>query len=236
MDLASRDPAGSDEAGSGEVAAPDETMTATAPEDDARLDEGGSDELGTDARLGSCPGTRPLHRPKRRTRAPLVVDTVDYDDEGEMVIAGTAEPEADLHVYIDDKHVGDRRDHRGRATGSLNRMKRSSPGSYTLRVDQNRSRRGVVLGPHRDSPWLGPGPSCSRWAMPSWWCSQGNSLWRNRPAHAGWRHPLHRDLRGQQQPDPGSGAHLSRPESSRFQVSTEAGVAGGQLKPRRATT
>ena len=174
MDLASRDPAGSDEAGSGEAAAPDETMTATAATDDARLDEGGSDEPGTDAASESA-GDAPAASSEEEDKGSLTLETLEYDDEGDMTFRGTSEPEADLHVYIDERHVGTVESD---AAGDweLDPDETVEPGSYTLRVDQI-DPAGVVLA-RIETPLVRARPELLTLGDAIVVVQPGNSLWR----------------------------------------------------------
>jgi nucleoid-associated protein YgaU len=68
-----------------------------------------------------------------RTR-PLAIEAVDYDEEGHVIISGTAEPDARLHVYIENRFAG-----AGVADGSgrwrLVPGGALEPGLHTLRVD-----------------------------------------------------------------------------------------------------
>ena len=101
------------------------------------------------------------------------MDTVDYGEEGEMTIAGKAEPEADLNVYIDEEHVGTvESDDTG--DWEVTPEEEVEPGSYTLRIDQV-DPAGVVLARIETPAGSRPGPSCSCWAMPSWWCSRATA-------------------------------------------------------------
>ncbi|MCY4405164.1 MAG: Ig-like domain-containing protein, partial [Rhodospirillaceae bacterium] len=174
MDLASRDPAGSDEAGSGEAAAPDETMTDTAPTDDARLEEDGSDESGADAASESA-GDAPAAPSEDEDQGPLAVDAVDYDDKGDITITGKSEPEADLHVYLDERHVGTVESD---AAGEweLDPDETVEPGSYTLRVDQI-DPAGVVLA-RIETPLVRARPELLTLGDAIVVVQPGNSLWR----------------------------------------------------------
>ncbi len=64
----------------------------------------------------------------------LVLSSVDYDDEGNVIFAGEAEPGAAVRVYVGDRSVGaTRADEDG--NWSLQPRQAIAPGLYTLRVD-----------------------------------------------------------------------------------------------------
>jgi LysM domain/Bacterial Ig domain len=65
----------------------------------------------------------------------LVLEAVDYDENGNVIISGVTEPNTTVRVYLNDKPIGDARaDADGRwelrANGSV------EPGTYTMRIDQ----------------------------------------------------------------------------------------------------
>ena len=105
----------------------------------------------------------------------LAVDTVDYDDEGDMVIAGTAEPDADLQVYLDDEHVGTvESDEQGE--WELDPGEEVEPGSHVLRVDQV-DPAGVVLA-RIETPLVRAQPQLLTFGDAIVVVQPGNSLWR----------------------------------------------------------
>src|SRR3546814_2473022 len=64
----------------------------------------------------------------------VAVDVIDYDDKGEVVFSGRADPGARVEVFIDDEKVGDTgADAEGRWT--MRPEAPVAPGSYQLRVD-----------------------------------------------------------------------------------------------------
>lgn len=74
----------------------------------------------------------------------VTIDSVDYDQAGNVTISGNSAPKAPLSIYIDNKHAGSGvSDRQGRwrvvPGGAL------TPGDYTLRVD-NVGTGGKVLG------------------------------------------------------------------------------------------
>ena len=108
-------------------------------------------------------------------QGPLVVDKVDYDDEGDITITGKAEPEVDLHVYLDERHVGTVESD---ATGDweLDPEETVEPGSYTLRVDQI-DPAGVVLA-RIETPLVRARPELLTLGDAIVVVQPGNSLWR----------------------------------------------------------
>ena len=106
---------------------------------------------------------------------PIVVDTVDYDEEGEITIAGKAEPETDLNVYIDDEHVGTvESDDTG--DWEVTPEEEVEPGSYTLRIDQV-DPAGVVLA-RIETPLIRARPELLMLGDAVVVVQPGNSLWR----------------------------------------------------------
>ena len=113
--------------------------------------------------------------PSEEDESSLVVDTVDYDDEGDMTITGSAEPAADLHVYLDERHVGTIESD---ATGEweVSPDDEVAPGTYTLRVDQV-DPAGVVLA-RIETPLTRARPEELSFGDAIVVVQPGNSLWR----------------------------------------------------------
>ena len=106
---------------------------------------------------------------------PIVVDTVDYDDEGEITIAGKAEPEADLNVYIDEEHVGTV-ETTDEGEWEVTPETKVDPGAYTLRVDQV-DPAGLVLA-RIETPLVRARPELLMLGDAIVVVQPGNSLWR----------------------------------------------------------
>ena len=105
----------------------------------------------------------------------IVVDTVDYGEEGEMTIAGTGEPDADLNAYIDDEHVGTvKTDETGE--WEVTPEEPVEPGSYTLRIDQV-DPAGVVIA-RIETPLVRARPELLMLGDAIVVVQPGNSLWR----------------------------------------------------------
>ena len=65
----------------------------------------------------------------------VAVDVIDYDEKGDVVFSGRADPGARVEVFIDDRKVGDTAvDREGRWT--MRPEEPVAPGAYQLRVDK----------------------------------------------------------------------------------------------------
>lgn len=107
-------------------------------------------------------------------RLPLTVDTVDYDDQGQLSISGHAPPGTTIQLYLDNGFVG-RAIAGNDGVWSVTPEIRVEPGLYTLRVDQVDPAGGVVARvsiPFARAEPLTPGPGLYVVVQP------GNSLWR----------------------------------------------------------
>jgi len=65
----------------------------------------------------------------------LSVDTVDYDDKGNVVVTGSAPKGAKVQVYVDNKPVGIAQANKAKSW-QLKPKSEVAPGGHTLRVDQ----------------------------------------------------------------------------------------------------
>ena len=174
-----------------------------------------------------------VEMPEAVDQGSLAVETLDYNEEGDLTLKGKAEPETDLNVYIDDEHVGTvESDETGE--WEVTPEDEVEPGSYTLRVDQI-DPAGVVLA-RIETPLVRARPELLMLGDAIVVVQPGNSLWRIARRNHGRRHPLHRDLRGQPQPDQGSGAHLSGPDLHRSGARIRPGTPPAPVTPSRATT
>ena len=105
----------------------------------------------------------------------LVVEAVDYDDEGNLSISGRVAPAAQVYLYLDGRFIGrSQADDSGRWT--LEPETVVHPGLYTLRADQV-DRKGKVLARiefpfSRAEPITDLAPGTFIVVQP------GNSLWR----------------------------------------------------------
>ena len=106
---------------------------------------------------------------------PLVVDTVDYDEEGDIVIAGTAEPDTAVNVYVDDEHVGTVETTQ-EGEWEIDPDDEVEPGTHTLRVDQV-DPAGVVIA-RIETPLVRARPELLTFGDAIVVVQPGNSLWR----------------------------------------------------------
>lgn len=105
----------------------------------------------------------------------LVVATVDYDETGDMTIAGQAEPDTDLNVYLDEEYVGTvEADEEGE--WEVETEAEVEPGSYTLRIDQV-DETGIVLA-RIETPLIRARPELLTFGDAIVVVQPGNSLWR----------------------------------------------------------
>ena len=144
--------------------------TATAAETDqaVTVEASGAEQAGEDEVASATPS-------EAEEEGPIVLDTVDYDDEGDITIAGKAEPETDLNVYIDDEHVGTvESDETG--DWEVSPEDEVEPGSYTLRIDQV-DPAGVVLA-RIETPLIRARPELLMLGDAIVVVQPGNSLWR----------------------------------------------------------
>ncbi len=77
-------------------------------------------------------------QPPAGSRVPLVLETVDYNDKGDILFSGRAQAGRAVRLYVDNKHVGDA------VAGENNRWvfagrQNISPGVHELRIDQIQS-------------------------------------------------------------------------------------------------
>ena len=106
---------------------------------------------------------------------PLTVDSVDYDDHGNLHISGRARPDALVQLYLDNVFIG-LTETDGEGAWSLGPGNQVEPGLYTLRADQV-NERGKVLARvslpfSRAEPLTDMAPGTFVIVQP------GNSLWR----------------------------------------------------------
>ena len=88
----------------------------------------GKDGLGVSTVLQSPGGAR-AHN------GSLGIDVIDYDGNGRVSLSGTAQPNAQLRLYIDNRAVGDiTADAKGNWNFQLKEL--LSPGDYAVRVDE----------------------------------------------------------------------------------------------------
>ena len=105
----------------------------------------------------------------------LVVESVDYDEEGDVVIAGKAEPGAAVNVYVDDRHVGTV-ETGDEGSWEIEPGDRIEPGAHTLRIDRVDS-AGIVLA-RIETPLVRASLEELSFSDAIVVVQPGNSLWR----------------------------------------------------------
>jgi nucleoid-associated protein YgaU len=106
---------------------------------------------------------------------PVVLDSVEYDERGEIVIGGRAAPESPLNVYVDNVHVGSAiAGESGR--WSVTPANPLSEGLHYLRVDQVEAGGRVVA--RVESPFARVAPLAVVAGDSRVVVQPGNSLWR----------------------------------------------------------
>ena len=118
---------------------------------------------------------KPKTAPSAGESFPLTVDSVDYDDLGNLHISGHARPGALVQLYLDNGFIG-LTETGGDGAWTLSPGKQVEPGLYTLRADQV-NERGKVLARvslpfSRAEPLTDMVPGTFVIVQP------GNSLWR----------------------------------------------------------
>jgi nucleoid-associated protein YgaU len=105
----------------------------------------------------------------------LSVSVIDYDEQGNVVLSGLAQPGAKVRAYIDDRIVGTARaDETGR--WRLEPAVQVAPGAHGLRVDQIAAGGEVAL--RIEVPFSRAVPGAIAVAAGSIVVQPGNSLWR----------------------------------------------------------
>jgi nucleoid-associated protein YgaU len=108
-------------------------------------------------------------------KGPVALDTVDYDDKGEVVFSGRAAPGDRVQVYVDNKLVGDAvADAQGRWT--LTPDGKLAPGQHDIRVDKV-AETGKVLA-RIELPFVRAKPFSGLPAQTVVVIQSGNNLWR----------------------------------------------------------
>ena len=155
---------------------------------------------------GQAPDAQTQHGEGIRS-GPVVLDSVEYDERGEIVIGGQATPNAPLNIYVDNEHVGSAI---AGQTGrwSVTPSKPLSQGVHYLRVDQVESGGRVVA--RVELPFARVEPIAVEFGRLARRRAAGQQPLAHRPARARRRHAVHRDLRGQQVADRRPRPDLSR--------------------------
>jgi len=105
----------------------------------------------------------------------LSLDTVDYDEKGNLLLSGKAAPNAPLRAYLDNKEIGGTVAD-GQGLWRLQPTEKVAPGKATLRVD-HLAPDGKVLA-RIELPFSRAEPSTIKLAAGQVVVQPGNSLWR----------------------------------------------------------
>jgi len=86
---------------------------------------------------GPTGGSRVLQKPVGKTQVGkgLSLDTVDYDDKGELILSGRAPAQATVQIYINNEPVAVAQAD-GKGVWTAQPTRQIAPGVYTLRIDQ----------------------------------------------------------------------------------------------------
>ena len=124
----------------------------------------------------ATPDVQILQAPEINPDSPISVDVVEYDSEGQIGVAGRAEPETAVRIYVNDQPAGESpTDETGQ--WRIEPPRDLPPGLYRLRADQV-APTGEVLA-RVELPFVKEEPA----ALPqdgraSYVVQPGNSLWR----------------------------------------------------------
>lgn len=121
---------------------------------------------------------RPSEGPLDPARRGLALDAVEYDDKGNLILSGRAQPGSTVQVYLNNEPIGvASADARGR--WSMKPDKSVDPGIYSLRVDQVEQAGGRVAS-RVELPFSRARPEDIQMGADgkSVVVQPGNSLWR----------------------------------------------------------
>ncbi|WP_298724539.1 LysM peptidoglycan-binding domain-containing protein [uncultured Ferrovibrio sp.] len=121
---------------------------------------------------------RPSEAPLDPARRGLALDAVEYDDKGNLILSGRAQPGSTVQIYLNNEPIGvASADPKGRWT--LQPEKTVDPGIYSLRVDQVEQAGGKVAS-RVEMPFSRARPEDIQFGADgrSVVVQPGNSLWR----------------------------------------------------------
>lgn len=149
------------------------------PRDDTRPPEEREPPVVVLLPKGAEGGSRLLQGPKvlgdTSAAKGLTLDTVDYDDKGNLLLSGRAAPNAPLRAYLDNKEIGGAVAD-GQGAWRLKPAEQVASGKATLRVD-HLGPDGKVLA-RIEMPFSRAEPSAIAMAAGQIIVQPGNSLWR----------------------------------------------------------
>ncbi len=118
----------------------------------------------------------PAPGPLDPARKGLSLDSVEYDQDGNLILSGRAQPGATVQVYLNNAPIGvATADANGKWT--LRPTEKVEPGIYSMRVDQVEQAGGKVAS-RLELPFQRASPEEVKLAEGSVVVQPGNSLWR----------------------------------------------------------
>ena len=115
------------------------------------------------------------HGAQTANAAAVSIGTVDYDDQGQVVFAGTGQPGSEVQVYLDNKIVG-RATVDAQGNWQLTPRQKIASGPHTVRVDAITGDDRVVA--RIEFPFMRAGPMTNLPAGALVVIQPGNNLWR----------------------------------------------------------
>jgi len=73
----------------------------------------------------------------------LSLDSIDYDDDGKLALAGHGLPSLNIHAYLDNKHIGETKV-QPNGTWQLKPKEKIEPGVYMLRIDETKDENVIA--------------------------------------------------------------------------------------------
>ncbi len=121
--------------------------------------------------------TAPAAKPAVQAPAPepLTLDTVDYNDEGELILSGKAPTGSTVQLYVDNRSIGGT-EVVNSGSWKLTPKAHVEPGDHKLRVDQIDAAGKVVR--RVELPFTRAEPEKTKLAVGQVIVQPGNSLWR----------------------------------------------------------
>ena len=157
--------------------------------------------------------------------AELSLDVIDYDDGGNLVLSGRAQPETTVRAFVEEQPLGEATTTEA-GDWRLTPSSPVAPGRHALRLEQVGPSGTVVASlnlPFRRAalPGRGAGSGPGRGTT-------GQQPVAHRPGHLRQRHQVHGDLRRKRDPDSQSEPDLSGPDlhAARIQLNAHPARRG----------
>lgn len=159
--------------------APDPTQEASTPAAPGAVDAiEASEPQAPTVMIADSQGIRVLQSGGPEPQVQVVLDSISYDTEGEVVLTGRGPAQSDVRLYLDNQPVQLARI--DTAGGWTTQLPQVDPGTYTLRVDEV-SAEGAVLS-RVETPFLREEPAVLE-ALPQ---RDGVSVITVQPGHTLW--------------------------------------------------